>query len=172
MSKQERVIESQKQEVSELKSMIQQLSESLTQRKQAEEESFEQMRRQQTLTTFMSEHASEEKCPNLHTLYDSEEIIARGDQIADEYRKRTGQVASLSEIAEYLELKAAERVAEMRQKLGARTNTTNRVNGPRTLSASQASERRASPKPIREMSQEEERDALIAAYKDATRSVA
>ena len=79
-----------------------------------------------------------------------------------------------SDVAEYLEHQARQRLAGVpvppQQVSGGGSAQKVRANGSRTLSAATGSERRASPKPLEEMSPDEERNALIEAVAEARRA--
>lgn len=113
----------------------------------------------------------------LRTLYDEGEICAKGDRVADMYRAKTGQVATLEQIRDYLEYEAGERLAKLRQQSGAapgKAGTKPKAgNGQRTLTSSTSSERRAQPRPYSELkTAAEQRKALEEAAAEAVRSSA
>lgn len=102
-------------------------------------------------------------------------IIQEAHRVADEYREKSkGQVASLEEVRDYLEHLAQE-VTGSHQRQGADEAATGaskvasqpKASGPRALSGSAASERRASPKPRHQWTPQEEREALKAAAEAA-----
>ncbi len=105
-------------------------------------------------------------------LYEEADIVKRGHEIADAYTAKSGKVASLEELRDYIEEQAAKRLAAIRQPQGdatgskapaaaAKLPTKTPGNGPRALSGNAASERRASPKPHHEMTDAEQRQAQI-----------
>jgi hypothetical protein len=98
-----------------------------------------------------------------------DQFISRCYRIAADYKKRTGQVAQIPEIVEYLEYGAAERRGAPAQQASAETGQPAKAkgNGQRSLSAAAASERRASPKPIQDMDPDEEKDFLVKLIQDA-----
>ncbi len=114
----------------------------------------------------------------LRTLYSDDDIATQANRIAYEIRqKNRGElVASFEQIRDYLENKANERLAKIRSGTEQKSEPTKQAalqksgTGSRTLSTSGASERRASPRPIRDMSAAEEREALIAAARDAVQT--
>jgi hypothetical protein len=113
-----------------------------------------------------------EQAPTLSEYYDREYIVFRGDQVADEYRQKTGKDASLAEIAQYLEYEAQKRFKKAATGKEAASATGKRANGSRTLSAQAASERRSAPKAYHELPSEAEKDkaleeAVIEAMRDA-----
>lgn len=122
---------------------------------------------------FLTEHAAPEKAPYLHKRYEPQEILQRAHALANEWQK-AGVPFANSDVAEYLEHQARQRLAGVsvppQQVSGGGSAQKVRANGSRTLSAANGSERRASPKPIDEMSPEEERDALIEAAAEARRT--
>lgn len=127
--------------------------------------------RQQTETQFLS---LVPETSALRALYDEAEIIAKGHAVANAYRNKTGEVASLEELRDYLEEQAALRLSKIRGEQPGKSESAAKpkANGPRTLSASSASERRTSPKPIKDMTPSEEYEALKAAAADAMRTSA
>jgi hypothetical protein len=147
--KQEQAFESLRAELAELKQFK---AEQEKQREETKKAELEQ-RREQVYSKFLNV-ASEENCPHARALYSDREILAWGDQIADQYYAKTGQVASYSEIAQYMEEVASQRV----QKVIARPKAKSKA---RTLTASDTSERRAAPKQGHEMTDAELRRALI-----------
>lgn len=128
--------------------------------------------RRQVEHHFLTEVASPEKAPYLHKRYDPEEILEKSHALANKWRE-AGQPFANSDVAEYLEHQARQRLAGTavppHQVSGGGSAQKVRANGSRTLSAASGSERRASPKPIDEMSDLEERDALIEAAREARR---
>ncbi len=103
----------------------------------------------------------------LKVLYDSDEILAKAHSMADVYREKTGEVAQLEDLRDYLEEQAAKKLASIRQEKAGVPATKTKANGPRTPSSLNASERRTSPKPYAELSPEEARDAMKQAAEDA-----
>lgn len=135
--------------------------------------------------TFLTQHASAEKAPNLHKIAAAipnvpgvlrgEALIVRmGHELAHQW-KQAGIPFANSDVAAYLEHQArsgslGQASASPPQVSGASGGQKVRpANGSRTLSPSLGSERRATPKPIEEMSPEEERQALIEAASEARR---
>lgn len=110
----------------------------------------------------------------LRALYDESEIVAKGHALADAYNKKTGEVATLEELRDYMEEQAAKKLATIRGEQPGTSVSAGKpkANGPRVSSAASASERRTSPKPIRDMSPDEEYEALKAAAADAMRTSA
>jgi hypothetical protein len=120
---------------------------------------------------FMEQHAAPDKTPYLHKRYDPEEIIAKAHKLASDWSAANIPFAH-SDVAAYLEHQARARIAGTpAQQVSAVSGTATKVkaNGSRTLSPSNGSERRASPKPIDEMNPDEERAALIEAAREARR---
>lgn len=135
---------------------------------------------------FLTDHASVEKAPHLHRLVASipnvpgamrgtQAIIAWGHALANEWSK-AGVPFANSDVAAYLEHQARSGTlgagvpVPPQQVSGGGSGQKVRPNGSRTLSAANGSERRASPKPIEEMSPNEERAALIEAAAEARRT--
>jgi hypothetical protein len=173
LTQQQKLIEAQKAELQEIRSYIDQYKTNYQQEQEQRRQLIDQTTKQAVYDKFLGNIATEEKCPALRSLYEPDEIVAKGDAIADSYRARTGKVASLEEIAEYLEHQASEKLASIRDKSRGQGNATkSKANGPRTLSAASASERRSSPRPVRDMDPTEEREALMAAAAEAMRSTA
>lgn len=123
----------------------------------------------------------------MRLLYDDDEIILQGHKLAYDLRQKSGGqlLASYEDLRDYLEKKATQKLAKVLESRSgqpseksapAQSSGSTKAapqkpgTGSRTLSTSSASERRASPKPIREMSPAEEREALIAAAKAASGS--
>lgn len=138
----------------------------------AQEQFVEQQRaagRARAEEIFLS-HANAEKAPNLHLLHGSPEaVLALAHKTASELGLT--DVASIPKIAQYLEYEAAKKVAAIRgqgategqRQAGATSQQSpaGRANGSRTLSTSLASERRATPRSLDEMTPAEQRKALI-----------
>lgn len=111
----------------------------------------------------------------LRTLYDEREILDKAHALADEYREKTGDVAPLEDLRDYLEEQASKRLASIRTEPPSGNNVSAakpKANGPRTPSASSASERRTSPKPVYDMSPSEEYEAMKQAAAAAVSSYA
>lgn len=124
---------------------------------------------------FMTSHASPEKAPYLHRRYDADEIFDKANRLATQWQ-RAGVAFDHGDVAQYLEFESRKRIlgdaagAPPQQVSGVSGNASKvRAPGSRTLSAANGSERRASPKPIDEMTPEEERAALIEAVREARR---
>lgn len=127
--------------------------------------------------TFLSTHAAPEQTPYLNKRYDADEIFDKANALAVKW-----QAANIpfdhGDVAQYLEFEARKRIlgdasaGAPPQQVGGASGTASKVKatGSRTLSASDGSERRASPKPIEEMSPDEERNALIEAVREARRT--
>lgn len=130
-----------------------------------------------TENEFIAGAASAEKCPTLHKLYGvlhgksaTRQIIADAYKVVEElYDPKNPRRIDDSELAEYLEEQAVQKLAELRHQEGApeaeggkeKPATPKRAaNGTRTLGATATSERRAAPKPVYDMSPDEERAAL------------
>ncbi len=143
--------------------------------KQAQEQERIQAHVAQVKHTFLSTVASPEKAPYLHKRYDADEIFEKADRLAAQWRQAGIQFAH-SDVAEYLEHESRKRLgaeaATPQQVSGASGNAPKvKANGSRTLSAANGSERRASPKAIHEMTDDEEREALIEAAREARRTL-
>lgn len=123
---------------------------------------------------FMTTHATPEATPYLHKRYEPEEILAKAHAKAAEWT-RAGVPFAHSDVAEYLEHQARQRLAGVpvpsQQVSGGGSAQKVRAAGSRTLSAATGSERRASPKPLEDMSPEEERNALMDAAAEARRAI-
>lgn len=138
--------------------------------KEEQAQQAHQQRIEQVKATFLAHHASPEKAPYLHKRYEPEEIFAKADALARQWQ-RAGIDFAHSDIVEYLEHESRKRLGAVasppQQVSGASGNAPKvKANGSRTLSAASGSERRATPKPIDEMSPEEERNFLLAELKD------
>lgn len=127
---------------------------------------------QQKLEVFIQAATNQEKFPALNALYEPYEILEKGKAVQKEYHRRTGNLATDEEIAEYLELhEARPRLDKIRQgSAGSAIATKPKANGPRTLSASSASERRATPKRIDQLTPAEEYQRLIEIADEAMRT--
>ncbi len=115
-------------------------------------------RRAQVEQEFVSTALNEERHPHLASFYKGHEasLVAEGDSVADQYRALTGKEATSSEIAEYLEERAAKWYKTMssrsqapsaagqqnRQAVTQGRPTQGSATG-RTLSADDSSERRS-----------------------------
>ncbi len=111
----------------------------------------------------------------LRTLYDPAEILQKAHAMADQYREKTGDVASLEDLRDYLEEQAAKKLATIRaaETPGAKNGAAQKkANGPRTPSSLSASERRTSPKTYVDPNSEEGRDAMKQAAEDAMNAFA
>lgn len=139
--------------------------------------SYEQQQHTQAMRAveqqFLTEHAAVEKAPYLHKRYDPGEILEKAHALANQWRAANVPFDN-GDVAAYLEHQARQRLAGVpvppQQVSGGGSVQKVRTNGSRTLSAASGSERRASPKPLDEMSPEEERAALIEAAAEARRS--
>lgn len=141
-------------------------------RKQIETEKATEARRA-VEHAFLTQHAAPEKAPYLHKRYDPEEIVEKAHALANQWAAAKIPFAH-SDIAEYLEHQARVRIAGTppQQASGVSGNAPKvKANGLRTLSAASGSERRASPRPMSDMSPDEERDALIEVARDARRTL-
>lgn len=122
---------------------------------------------------FLTEHAPPEKAPYLHKRYEPQEILQKAHALAFEWRT-AGIPFAHGDVAEYLEHQARQRLAGVpvpaQQVSAGGSGQKVRPNGSRTLSPANGSERRATPKPIEEMSPLEEREALIEAAAEARRT--
>lgn len=158
--KQQAQMEAQQTALDELKAFREEHKQLVEQQK---EQQFRQDR-QAVVGKFIVQVKDE--CPTLYATYPEELIVMWGDKVADDYRAKTGQSASLSDIAQYLEHEVKTRLGKSATspKAGA---TPQRANGPRTLSNAAASERRSAPKALHDLSPSEERDALKAAAEEA-----
>lgn len=133
---------------------------------------------------YLTQFASQEKAPYLHARYEPEEIFQKSVALAHqwaqaglEYKKDFDD----NTVAEYLEFQAKKRLSALgtlapQQVGGAAAQAAGQrpqglANGSRTLSAAAGSERRTSPKPVSEMTPEEERQALIDAVREAKRTI-
>lgn len=126
---------------------------------------YQQTQRQDVEQKFIA--TVKEQCPTLSALPEHV-VVAWGDRVADEYREKTGQVASLTDIAQYLEHEAKTRLGRATQPAGAKPPSTKAK--PRTLTNAEGSERRSAPKPVREMTPTEEHAFLVAAANEALRN--
>jgi colicin import membrane protein len=133
---------------------------------------------QQVVQTFMGNHASPEKAPHLHAVYDHDEIVAKADAVARDWQK-AGVAFELGDIAEYLEAKAKERLSargfapaqQVRAAPGNPAGNAPKVsaNGSRTITAAAGSERRAAPRPFHELSPKEQQEDLLRVAREAMR---
>lgn len=117
---------------------------------------------------FFSVHATKEAAPYLNARYNAEEIESRANKVAKDWTEAGIQFA-LSDIAQYLEHEAKEKLASLGAPAGqqVRPATSGKIapqvsaNGSRTITAAAGSERRASPKAFHEMTPEEQKADLI-----------
>ncbi len=136
----------------------------------------------QVRTEFMG-IASKEAAPYLHARYDEAEIFEKANLTAKSWRDGGLTLVAngatkgesdfdFADVAKYLDSEAKKRLAALgltpAQQVSAGAPATGPgnapkvpANGPRTLSAAKGSERRTSPKPLSEMTPDEERAALI-----------
>lgn len=155
------------QTVEELRAELQALREE----KQREEHQRQLMEARQRFLSMTTKEAT----PHLAARYDADEIFARGNQLAAQWRSQglqLGRDFDFGDVAQYLERESKQRLAQLgltpaqQVSAGAPLREPGNApkvpaNGPRTLSAAAGSERRTSPKPVAEMTPEEERQALI-----------
>lgn len=144
-------------------------------------------------SVFLGQHATQEKAPHLNARYSEEEIFERANKIALDWRKGGLQLVQhgsrkgendfdYDDVVNYLEIDSKKRLAPLLGSSPAQQASAGApakapgiapkvpANGTRTLSAAQGSERRTSPKPLSEMSPEEQRAALIEEVAAARRS--
>ncbi len=128
---------------------------------------------------FLGNHATKEKAPYAYAEHGGPDgVFAAADRKAVEWQKQGLQLGTdfdFDDVASYIEREAK---STLEQKLKALNLTPaqqsgagappgpgiapkSAANGTRTLSAAQGSERRTTPKPLSEMSEEESRKALI-----------
>lgn len=164
------------------------LEERLTKAEQWREEQVQAAKEQETQAAAQREREDGERAikellaipkpettPNLIKLYGKKPhlFVAEAQKVASDYYQRTGQVAQLAEIVEYLEYDAAETLGASppQQASGANGGAAKvKANGSRSLSAQAASERRSAPKPIGDMTPDEERDELARIAVEAQRT--
>lgn len=134
-------------------------------RKQQEEQHIAQVR-----DAFLSAHANPEKTPYLHARYEPEEVFQRANALCMEWQRDglvLGKDFDQSDLAGYLEKQSRERLTKLPgltpQQVGGvdGKRPPGQANGSRTLSAATGSERRTTPRPVAEMSPDEERKALM-----------
>lgn len=143
------------------------------QQRLAEERAYAHSR--ETAVGEFLDHAAESKCPNMWALWDKDEIIAKADQVFEAYKQKTkGELADLGEIAQYLEEQATDKLAKLRGGTAKPEDDGKKPpkeqpgkSGTRTLSTQNGSERRSMPKPIAEMTREEEEEHLISIARSA-----
>lgn len=151
----------------------QQQARQLQQNKQ--KEFRQQVERQFLDTTFNTKNeAGEEQHPHLAGLYKGHEVglLAEADVVAEQYRNMTGKEATFSEIAEYLE----ERAAKWYKSMSGRTQAvppvtqgkpTQGSSGKKSLSPAGSSERRSLGKSFADLDGEERREAAMTAVRSA-----
>ena len=148
-----------------------------------QEQAKQQAEQQKTYEAFFEKYASKELAPHLHARYDRDEIIHHGVRLANEWVKsglEYGKEFDDGDVAQYLEADAMKRFSalgitpapQVRAAPGSPGGNASKVsaNGSRTISAAAGSERRATQKPIHEMTAAEERQALIEASSEAKRA--
>jgi hypothetical protein len=131
---------------------------------------------------FLAQFAAPEKTPYLHARFEPEEIFQRANALCVEWQKEgliLDRDFDRNTLAAYLEKQSRERVSRVvgaPQQVGGAASAREpghapkvSANGTRTLSAVSGSERRASPKPVAEMTPDEEREVLIEAVREARR---
>lgn len=139
---------------------------------------------EQIRSQFLSEHASPEKLPYTYARYDSpEEVFEKANALAVQWQRsglKLGVDFDRNDVAEYLEMQSKKKLSSLgiapQQASGVAGKSAGSApkvlaNGSRTLSAATGSERRTSPKPIGEMTPEEERAALLEAVRDAKKTL-
>lgn len=131
-------------------------------------------------TLFTGQHATPEKTPYLYAEHKTPEgVFAAADRVATDWRKKGLQIGvdfDFDDVAQYVEretktafeqkLKALGITPAQQVSAGAAAKPPGnapkvQANGTRTLSAANGSERRTSPKPLSEMTAEQQRQALI-----------
>lgn len=115
--------------------------------------------------------------PALHALYGDEpqEILRRGYDLVEQVRAATGgkRTCTDEEILSYLNEQAEGKLAKVRGEASAPSGTVSqgtKAKGPRTLSARGPSERRASPKPLDEMTEAEQEAYLRQVSREARKA--
>ena len=154
-ARQQREFQSQLKEMQDWKLQQEQSRQEAT--RQAESRAWD-ARRAQVEQEFVGTALNEEKHPHLSSFYSGHEasLVAEGDSVADQYRALTGKEATSSEIAEYLEERAAKWYKTMSSKSQALVAGGQQTRPPvtqgrptqgsatgRTLSADDSSERRS-----------------------------
>jgi len=154
--------------------------------RQAEARAWDQ-RRAQIEQEFVTTALNEDKHPHLTAFYKGHEasLVAEGDSVADQYRALTGKEATSTEIAEYLEDRAAKWYKTMSSRSQA-PSAAGQQNRPvvtqgrptqgsatgRTLSADDSSERRSLGASFKDLDGDERlaaaRDAVGAALRAST----
>ena len=153
--RQQRELQAQLKEMQDWKAA--QEAQRLEAQRQAEARAWDQ-RRAQIEQEFVSTALNEERHPHLSAFYKGHEasLVAEGDSVADQYRALTGKEATSTEIAEYLEERAAKWYKTMSSRSQA-PSAAGQQNRPvvtqgrptqgsatgRTLSADDSSERRS-----------------------------
>jgi cell division septum initiation protein DivIVA len=100
---------------------------------------------------------------NIGVAQSREQILIQRAHAAADTIKAAGGVASPSNVVQYLEWEASQRLTPAQGAQATATEPTGRANGTtRTLSAAGASERRSAPKPMDELSPREQRALLVA----------
>lgn len=158
---------------------VDKVKEELAAFRKAQEDEKWQATVHQIRTQFLTEHASAEKVPSLYqeaktaaALLETtpEDIVFdRANRLAQQWQKsglKLGVDFDRNDVAAYLEHQSKQRLGAAgtapQQVSGASGNAPKvKANGSRTLSAATGSERRTSPKPLHEMTADEEREALI-----------
>lgn len=137
---------------------------------------------------FLGQHANEERTPYAHVHHKGPDgVFKAADDLATQWQKtgmKLGVDFDFDDVAKYIEHQAKQELLPKLSKLGiapqqvggaapqgAGTRPQGLANGSRTLSAAAGSERRTSPKPVSEMTPEEERQALIEEVAKARRTV-
>lgn len=126
---------------------------------------------------FLTQYATKEAAPYLHARYDAEEIFQKAHALAVQWRKADVAFDD-HEIVAYLEHQSKKRFTGLTpQQVGgaaaeaAGKRPQSQANGSRTLSAATGSERRTTPRPLHEMTEAEQRQALIDEVAAARRSI-
>ncbi len=129
--------------------------------------------------------ATEEAVPYLHARYSVDQIFVEANAVAQKWREgglELDRDFDYKDVAQYLDLEAKKRFEKLRPSTPAQQVVAGAppkepgnapkvpANGSRVLSAAQGSERRTSPRPLTEMSRDEQRDALIAEVAAARRA--
>lgn len=173
----ERQLREQKEELSEFKRWKQELAEREARAKQDYEQRMRQQYRSQIENEFIGLASQADKFSNVSKALESgliskRSLISEGDEIADRYREATGQEASAHDILEYIDSQVAQAISKLGGTSQVKvpqtpgTKPAPGANGQKptpkvgkTLSADDASERRALERDLTDADSDERREA-------------
>lgn len=191
-----RAIQQLQKELAETKQQVgatTELSKQIQEMRLAEQQRIQAAEVERVRAQFMGV-ATQERAPHLHARFDEAEIFDRANSVAKAWRSQGMRIVQpgavkgdtdfdFDDVVTYLENDSRKKLAPIlakttpAQQVSAGAPVTApgnapkvQANGSRTLSAAQGSERRTSPKPLSELTPQQQREALIAEVAAARRA--